>query len=92
VLWIGSGRFDGRIGDGNGQRTCGAPEAGIVPSAQADGKVRQLAEGTRAASLTHRCMAVGSLGRPPRSLATRTVGSRLPSRPRPMGTARKPTP
>ena len=50
--------------------------------------------GTRAAraSLTpsHRCKAVGSLGRPPRSLATRTVGSRLPSRPRPMGTARRP--
>ena len=71
------------------------PDAGIVPSAQADGKVRQLAGGTRAASLsqdslTHLCMAVGSLGRPPRSLATRTVGSRLPSRPRPMGTARRP--
>ena len=70
------------------------PDAGIVPSAQADGKVRQLAGGTstRAASLPHRCMAVGSLGtrRPPRSLATRTVGSRLPSRPRPMGTARRP--
>jgi hypothetical protein len=48
VLWIGSGRFDGRIGDGNGQRTCGAPEAGIGPSAQADGTVRQLARrGTR---------------------------------------------
>ena len=42
MLWIGSGRFDGRIGDGNGQRTCGAPEAGIGPSAQADGTVRQL--------------------------------------------------
>ena len=40
--------------------------------------------------LTEVCMAVGSLGRPPRSLATRTVGSRLPSRPRPMGTARRP--
>ena len=50
MLWIGSGRFDGRIGDGNGQRTCGAPEAGIGPSAQADGtvRVRQLARrGTR---------------------------------------------
>jgi hypothetical protein len=47
VLWIGSGRFDGRIGDGNGQRTCGAPDAGIGPSAQADGTVRQLAWGTR---------------------------------------------
>ena len=51
MLWIGSGRFDGRIGDGNGQRTCGAPEAGIGPSAQADGTVRQLpvpvARGTR---------------------------------------------
>ena len=43
MLWIGSGRFDGRIGDGNGQRTCGAPDAGIGPSAQADGTVRQLA-------------------------------------------------
>ena len=32
------------------------PDAGIVPSAQADGKVRQLAGGTRAASLTHRCV------------------------------------
>ena len=29
------------------------PDAGIVPSAQADGKVRQLAGGTRVASLTH---------------------------------------
>jgi hypothetical protein len=47
VLWIGSGRFDGRIGDGNGQRTCRAPDAGIGPSAQADGTVRQLARGTR---------------------------------------------
>ena len=46
MLWIGSGRFDGRIGDGNGQRTCGAPEAGIGPSAQADGTVRQLARDT----------------------------------------------
>ena len=90
LLWIRTGCFDGRIGDGNRQRTCRVPDAGIVPSAQADGKVRQLAGGTRAASLTHRCMAVGSLGRPPRRLATRTVGSRLPSRPRPMGTARRP--
>ena len=39
------------------------PDAGIVPSTQADGEVRQLAGGTRAASLTHRCMAVGSLRR-----------------------------
>jgi hypothetical protein len=45
MLWIGSGRVDGRIGDGDGQRTCGAPEAGIGPSAQADGTVRQLAPG-----------------------------------------------
>jgi hypothetical protein len=52
VLWIGSGRFDGRIGDGNGQRTCGAPEAGIGPSAQADGTVRQLARGTRVPVVT----------------------------------------
>ncbi len=29
------------------------PDAGIVPSAQADGKVRQLAAGTRVASLAH---------------------------------------
>ena len=47
MLWIGSGRFDGRIGDGNGQRTCGAPEPGIGPSAWADGTVRQLAWGIR---------------------------------------------
>ena len=49
MLWIGTGRFDGRIGDGNGPRTCGAPDAGIGPSAQADsdGTVRQLARGTR---------------------------------------------
>jgi hypothetical protein len=41
--------------------------------------------------LTHSPLyAVGSLGRPPRSLASRTVRSRLPSRPRPMGTARRP--
>ena len=52
MLWIGSGRFDGRIGDGNRQRTCRVPDAGIVPSTQADGEVRQLAGGTRAASLT----------------------------------------
>jgi hypothetical protein len=36
VLWIGSGRFDGRIGDGNGPRACRGPDAGIGPSAQAD--------------------------------------------------------
>ncbi len=52
MLWIGSGRFDGRIGDGNGQRTCGAPDAGIGPSAQADGTVRQLAWGTQVVKLT----------------------------------------
>ena len=40
MLWIGSGRFDGRIADGNGQRACGAPDAVIDPSAQADGTVR----------------------------------------------------
>ena len=45
--WIGSGRFDGRIGDGNGPRACRGPDAGIGPSAQADGTVRQLAWGTR---------------------------------------------
>jgi hypothetical protein len=51
LLWIRTGCFDGRIGDGNRQRTCQCrvPDAGIVPSAQADGKVRQLAGGTRAA-------------------------------------------
>jgi hypothetical protein len=42
VLWIGSGRFDGRIGDGDGPRACRGPDAGIGPSAQADGTVRQL--------------------------------------------------
>ena len=47
MLWIGSGRFDGRIGDGNGPRACRGPDAGICPSAQADGTVRQLAWGTR---------------------------------------------
>ena len=52
MLWIGSGRFDGRIGDGNGQRTCDAPDAGICPSAQADGTVRQLAWGTRSGEAT----------------------------------------
>ena len=36
MLWIGSGRFDGRIGDGNGPRTCRGPDAGI----EAHGKVR----------------------------------------------------
>ena len=36
MLWIGSGRFDGRIGDGNGPRACRGPDAGI----EADGKVR----------------------------------------------------
>ena len=49
MLWIGSasGRFDGRIGDGDGPRACRGPDAGIGPSAQADGTVRQLAWGTR---------------------------------------------
>ncbi len=36
MLWIGSGRFDGRIGDGDGPRACRGPDAGI----EADGKVR----------------------------------------------------
>ena len=35
MLWIGSGRFDGRIGDGDGPRACRGPDAGI----EADGKV-----------------------------------------------------
>jgi hypothetical protein len=52
VLWIGTGRFDGRIGDGNGPRACRGPDAGIGPSAQADGTVRQLAWGTRVVKLT----------------------------------------
>ena len=52
MLWIGSGRFDGRIGDGDGPRACRAPNAGIGPSAQADGTVRQLAWGTRVVKLT----------------------------------------
>ena len=43
MLWIGSGRFDGRIGDGNGPRACRGPDAGIGPSAQADGTVRPAA-------------------------------------------------
>ena len=47
MLWIGSGRFDGRIGDGNGPRACRGPDAGLGPSAEADGTVRQLAWGTR---------------------------------------------
>ena len=46
MLWIGSGRVDGRIGDGDGPRACRGPDAGIGPSAQADGTVRQLAWGT----------------------------------------------
>ena len=36
MLWIGSGRFDGRIGDGDGPRARRGPDAGI----EADGKVR----------------------------------------------------
>ena len=47
MLWIGSGRFDGRIGDGNGPQACRGPDAGFDPSAWADGTVRQLAWGTR---------------------------------------------
>ena len=38
MLWIGSGRFDGRIGDGDGPRACRGPDAGI--DSEADGKVR----------------------------------------------------
>ena len=45
VLWIGSGRFDRRIGVGIGQRARRVPDAGIGPSAWADGTVRQLAWG-----------------------------------------------
>jgi hypothetical protein len=52
VLWMGSGRFDGRIGDGNGPQACRGPDAGIGPSAQADGTVQQLAWGTRVVNLT----------------------------------------
>jgi hypothetical protein len=51
VLWIGSGRFDGRIGDGNGPRACRGPDSGTGPSAQADGTVRQLAWDTRVVKL-----------------------------------------
>ena len=47
MLWIGSGRFDGRIGDGDGPRACRGPDASFDPSAWADGTVRQLAWGTR---------------------------------------------
>ncbi len=36
MLWIGSGRFDGRIGDGDGPRACRGPDAGI----ETHGKVR----------------------------------------------------
>ena len=32
MLWIGSGRFDGRIGDIDGPRACRGPDAGIVLS------------------------------------------------------------
>jgi hypothetical protein len=46
LLWIGSGRFDGRIGDGTEPRVYRVPDAGIGPSAHADGTVRQLAWGT----------------------------------------------
>ena len=52
MLWIGSGRFDGRIGDGDGPRACRGPDAGIGPSAQADGTVRQQARGTRVPVVT----------------------------------------
>ena len=41
MLWIGSGRFDGRIGDGDGPRACRGPDAGI----EADGKVRPMVPG-----------------------------------------------
>ena len=32
MLWIGSGRFDGRIGDGNGPRACGVPDVCVMPT------------------------------------------------------------
>ncbi len=32
ALWIGSGRFDGRIGDGNGPRACGVPDVCVMPT------------------------------------------------------------
>ena len=63
MLWIGSGRFDGRIGDGNGPRACRGPNAGIGPSAEADGTVRQLAWGTRVVKpleVAHRVPWIGS--------------------------------
>ena len=34
MLWIGSGRFDGRIGDGDGPRACRGPDAGIETHGQ----------------------------------------------------------
>ena len=54
MLWIGSGRFDGRIGDGNGPRACRVPDAGIGPSAWADGTVRQLAWGAPSRVVTRK--------------------------------------
>ena len=38
LLWIRTRRFDGRIGDGHRQRMYRVPDAGIVPSAWADGE------------------------------------------------------
>ena len=74
---------------GSGRAVCPMPASSRRPRPTArSGSWPGVLE--RLHQLTHRCMAVGSLGRPPRSLATRTVGSRLPSRPRPMGTARRP--
>ena len=63
MLWIGSGRFDGRIGDGDGPRACCGPDAGIGPSAQADGTVRQLAWGTRVVKLTSTSSTSGAVDR-----------------------------
>ena len=51
------GRFDGRIGDGNRPRACRVTDAGIGPSARADGTVRQLAWGgySRGEAIIRRC-------------------------------------
>ena len=93
--WIRTGWFDGRIGDGDRQRTCRVPDAGITPSAQADGKVRQPAGVLLS---TRRAPAPGPAGtrvlplRLQRSLpvARPKLGSPLPSRPGRMGFARTP--
>ena len=51
-LQIGTRRFNRRMGDGNGQRTCRAPDDGVGPSAQADGNVRQLGWGVDSSTVT----------------------------------------